>query len=80
MVKEYCDRCLKPLKECQGRACLGDFGDWLDQLLKAKPTRDRVRMLLQDAYWQGDLEGSELKRVFLCQRAGIQLIPELSQK
>ena len=73
-----CDRCLDP--DCEGRACLGDFGDWLSQLLNAEPTRERVKMLLQDAYWQGQLEDTEIKRSFLLQRAGVQMIPELHVK
>ena len=73
-----CDRCLN--SDCEGRVCLADFGEWLEQLLAAKPTRERVKILLQDAYWKGQLEGTEIKRSFLLQRAGIQIVPELHVK
>ena len=59
-------------------AKIEEFDEWTKELFGAEPTRERLRMWLVDAFWHGQLEGTEILRAFRCSEKGIQLVPELS--
>ena len=59
---------------------IADFDEWTKQIFSAGPVRERIRMWIVEAFWKGQIEDTEILRVFRLHQRGIQLIPELSGK
>jgi hypothetical protein len=71
---------LRSMAATENQKDLAEFDEWITELFGAGPTRERIRLMLVDAFWKGQMDDTEIVRAFRLNQHGHQMIPELGGK